>query len=191
MLNFTMLVPHKGITELKRLLEDAKADKGKGEDASTAVGVRTSGGYAFFERDGLVLSVKLAEEQFPPYGKVIPQQQTRRVVAARGKLVEALRRISLVASDKSSGVQLHIQEGTLRVQSRNPDVGEGTEELEVDYAADAISIGFNAKYVLDVLSALPHDEVALELSGELDPGVIRPAKVEGTDFVGVIMPMRI
>ncbi|MBC7172068.1 MAG: DNA polymerase III subunit beta [Polyangiaceae bacterium] len=184
-----MLVPHKGISELKKLLDDARSTKAK-DEGPVKVGVATVAGTAFFQRGEHVLTVKLADEQFPPYARVIPQQQTRRIVVARVPMVEALRRISLVASDKSSGVQLKIEPGTLRVQSQNPDVGEGVEELDVDYAGDALSIGFNARYLLDALSALSHDEIAIELSGELDPGVLRPVG-DGTDYVGVIMPMRI
>jgi len=189
MMNFSMLVPYKGIAELKRLLDDLKAPKGA-PDAPTTVGIATSGGNAFFERDDLSLSVKLADEHFPPYNKVIPTKQSRTVIAARGPLVEALRRISLVANDKSGGVQLLIEPGVLRLQSQNPEVGEGSEEVEVDYAGDELRIGFNARYLLDALSALPHDEVALELSGERDPGVLKPVDDE-SGFVGVIMPMRI
>ncbi len=188
--NFRMLVPHKGIAELKRLLEDVRQGRGKGEEGPMLIGVGTQGGNAFFRREGLLLSVKLADEQFPPYEKVIPQRHTRRVVAPRLALVEALRRIGLVASDKSGGVLLKVEAGLLRVQSQSTEVGEGSEELDVDYGGDPLGIGFNARYLLDALSALTSDEVALELSGELDPGMIRPVG-DGVDFVGVIMPMRI
>ncbi len=189
MMNFSMLVPHKGISELKRLLDDVKAAKGKG-DESTTIGIATAGGNAFFLRDDLCLSVKLADENFPPYSKVIPSKQSRTIVAARAALVEALRRISLVANDKSGGVQLLLEPGTLRIQSQNPEVGEGSEEVDVDYAGEELRIGFNARYLLDALSALPDDEVAIELSGERDPGVIKPVG-DGTEYIGVIMPMRI
>ena len=185
---FKMLVPHKGVGELKRVIEDAKGEKGG--DAPT-VGIATAAGNAFFRREGLLLSVKLADEQFPPYGRVIPKKQDKRVLSGRTRLIEALRRISLVANDKSGGVQLIVEPGILRLQSQNPDVGEGSEEVEIDYAGDAVQIGFNARYILDVLGALSHDEVALELSGELDPGVLKPVGDVGLDFVGVIMPMRI
>ena len=77
-----------------------------------------------------------------------------------------------------------------RFSGESPDVGEGSEELDVDYAGEPLTIGFNARYVIDVLSALPDAEIALELSGELDPGVLRPA-TDGASFVGVVMPMRI
>lgn len=187
-LTYAMLVPHKGINELKRVIDDTKGSRSA--DKPPQVEIATAAGNAFFRRDDLLLSVKLADEQFPPYDKVIPQKQTKRVVALRSRLLDALKRISLVASDKSGGVQLHVDSGFLRIQSQNPDVGEGAEEVEVDYAGDPVSIGFNARYLMDALSSLPHDEVALELSGELDPGVIRPVG-DGMDFVGVIMPMRI
>jgi len=82
-----------------------------------------------------------------------------------------------------------VSAGSLRIVSENPDVGEGSEELDVDYAGEPITIGFNAKYILDVLGSLTDDDVALELAGELDPGVIKPAG--DTMFVGVVMPMRI
>ena len=189
MMNFSMLVPYKGISELKRLLDDVKAAKGKADTPAT-IGIATAGGNAFFQREDLSLSVKLADEHFPPYNKVIPTKQSRTVIASRGPLVEALRRISLVANDKSGGVQLMIEPGTLRLQSQNPDVGEGSEEVDVDYAGDGLRIGFNARYLLDALGALPHDEVALELSGERDPGVVKPVG-DDSGFVGVIMPMRI
>lgn len=187
--NFEMLIPHKGIFQLKGLLEDAKASRGKTEEP-LRVGVASTAGNAFFRRDGVMLSVKLADEQFPPYSKVIPQRHKSRIVASRSMVVEALRRINLVAADKSGGMQLRFEAGVMRIQSQNPDVGEGVEDLDVDYGGEALTIGFNAKYLLDVLSALPSDEIALELGGELDPAVIKPVG-EGIDFVGVIMPMRI
>jgi DNA polymerase-3 subunit beta len=187
-----MLVPNKGVAELKRLIEDVKADakRGAGEQGRSMIGVATTGGNAFFRGHEVLLSVKLADEHFPPYAKVIPQQQSRRVICARQALVDSLRRISLVSNDKSGGVRLTVEPGTLRIVSENPDVGEGSEELDVDYAGESVTIGFNARYILDVLGALTDDEVALELSGELDPGVIKPAG-DAAEFVGVVMPMRI
>jgi DNA polymerase-3 subunit beta len=189
MLSFSMLIPNKGIAELKRLIDDAKAEAKANKEERAQIAVATAGGSAFFKREGITLSVKLADEQFPPYGRVIPQQQEKRVIMRRSALVDALKRMSLVSSDTSGGVRFMVSAGSLRIVSENPDIGEGSEELDVDYAGEAITIGFNAKYILEVLGSLTDDEVALELAGELDPGVIRP--VGDTLFVGVVMPMRI
>jgi DNA polymerase-3 subunit beta len=187
MLHFSMLVPNKGIGELRRVIDDAKRDKG---ETPAQISVASHAGNAFFKREGVMLSVKLADEQFPPYAKVIPQGQDKRVAVSRAGMIEALRRMSLVSSDKSGGVRLMVSPGSLRIVSESPDVGEGSEELDVDYAGPALTIGFNARYILDVLGSLTEDEVVFELAGELDPGVIKPAG-ESTLFVGVIMPMRI
>ena len=189
LLNFSMLVPSKGVGELRRLIDEVKADRQKTDDTSSVVEVATAGGSAFFRRDDALLSVKLVDEQFPPYAKVIPSSPSRQIGISRALLTEALRRIALVASDKSGAVRFSAEPGILRITSENPDVGEGAEELDVDFAGDPVEIGFNARYVLDVLGALVEDDVKLELGGQLDPGVVRP--VGPTDFVGVIMPMRI
>jgi DNA polymerase-3 subunit beta len=188
-LKFQILVPSKGIAELRRLIEEARAGQPRSEEGPVKISMATAGGNVFFRHGELLLSVKLADEQFPPYNKVIPKTQQRRVVVSRQALTESLKRISLVASDKSGSVRFHVAEGTVRITSENPDVGEGSEELDVDYAGEPVEIGFNVRYLLDALSALIEDDVALELGGQLDPGVIKP--VGPTDFVGVIMPMRI
>jgi DNA polymerase-3 subunit beta len=190
MLNFEMLVPSKGVSELRRMIDEARGEKPqKGEEKPVTLHVAKAGGSAFFRHDDVLLSVKLADEQFPPYGKVIPKQQSRRVVVHRVMLVETLKRLSLVANDKSGAVRFDVKPGTVRITSENPEVGEGSEELDVDFAGEPVEIGFNVRYLLDALGALTEDDVALELGGQLDPGVIKP--VGPTDFIGVIMPMRI
>lgn len=185
-LDFTMLVPNKGIAELRKLIDDTK-----GAEGGAPIEVATVGGNAFFRREGVMLSVKLADEQFPPYDKVIPKAAERHVVVHRPSFHEALKRIALVASDKNGSVRLQLDDGSLRLVSENPEVGEGSEELDVDYAGGPLVIGFNARYLLDVLGGLTVDQVALDLTGELDPGVVRPVGDTRLDFVGVIMPMRI
>jgi DNA polymerase-3 subunit beta len=189
MLNFEMLVPNKGVSELRRMIDEARADQPKGEEAAATLMIAHSGGNAFFKRGDVLLSVKLADEQFPPYEKVIPKNHDRTVVVQRQQLLDSLKRISLVANDKSGAVRFGVEPGTIRITSENPDVGEGSEELDVDFAGEAVEIGFNAKYLLDALGAIVEDEVVLELGGQLDPGVVKPHGP--TDFIGVIMPMRI
>jgi len=188
MLNFDMLIPAKGIAELRRMIDEAKSDQGKGQEAPT-IGLATAAGNAFFQRDGVLLGVKLADESFPPYSKVIPKEQSRRVGVGRQPLIEALKRISLVANDKSGAVRFKLDAGQLSIASENPDVGEGSEQLDVDFAGEGVEIGFNARYLLDVLNALNEDDIYFELGEQLDPGVVKP--VGPTDFIGVIMPMRI
>jgi DNA polymerase-3 subunit beta len=156
---------------------------------AATLSVATAGGNAFFRQADVLLSIKLADEQFPPYNKVIPKMLQRRIVVSRLLLADALKRLSLVANDKSGAVRFGVEPGTLKITSENPEVGEGSEELDVDFAGEPVEVGFNVRYVMDALSAITEDEVAIELGGALDPGVIKP--VGPTDFIGVIMPMRI
>jgi len=145
-------------------------------------------GTMHFSHGGTDLSVKLADEAFPPYEKVIPQSHARRVVVSRDALTDAVRRCEIVAAH-AGGVRIELVSGALTVRSESPEVGDMSETLDVDYAGEPLTIGFNAKYLLDAIGAAGGDDLALELNESLDPGVVRPAIGDG--FVGVVMPMRV
>lgn len=183
----TMLIPLKAITELRRLAEEARAEK-----ETPMVAITQSGPNAFFNIAGMQFSVKLVDAQFPPYQQVIPSVTERSIRAPRVAFADALRAIALAANDRTGGVKLSIAPGTLRITSESPDTGAGFDEVAVDYAGPEITIGFNAKYFLDVLGAIDDEEVVLGISGELDPAVLRPGgESSQQSYVAVIMPMRI
>ncbi|WP_437505334.1 DNA polymerase III subunit beta [Sorangium sp. So ce1099] len=183
----TMLIPLKAITELRRLAEEARAEK-----ETPMVAITQSGPNAFFNIAGMQFSVKLVDAQFPPYQQVIPSVTERSVRAPRVAFAEALKAIALAANDRTGGVKLSIAPGTLRITSESPDTGAGFDELSVDYNGPEVTIGFNAKYFLDVLAAIDDEEVVLGISGELDPAVLRPGSESNQQsYVAVIMPMRI
>lgn len=189
--DFSMFIPARAIVEIKRMVEDAKAAKG-GEDAEAPAPLRLAkqGQHLFVERGGFSLSVKLGEEAFPPYDRVIPKQQSKHVGLDRALFAEGLKRINLVANDKTGGIRFELDEGKLALVSENPDVGEGREEIDADYAGEALTVGFNARYLLDALGAIDAERVTLALSGELDPGLLQP-EGDALAYVGVVMPMRI
>jgi DNA polymerase-3 subunit beta len=186
----TMLLPLKAIGELRRLCEEAKAEAGK--DGAPKASITQSGPNAFFLVGGTRFSVKLVDAQFPPYAQVIPQTTERAVRVPRLPFADALRAVSLAASDRTGGVKLQVASGTMRITSESPETGEGFDELSVDYAGPEVTIGFNAKYFLDVLGAIDDEEVVLGIGGDLDPAVIKPA-AERPDrsYKAVVMPMRI
>jgi len=174
-----VLIPRKGVVEIRRAIET--------RETPTAIGVFQ--GNFVLKADDVSLSVKLIDGQFPPYDQVIPKDNDRAVIVPRLGLLDALRRVSIMSSDKTSGVRLGLDKGKLRIESDNPDLGAAKEEIEVPYKGTALQIGFNARYFIELLSEIEGPEVRLELSGELDPGVVRPA--DGSDYVGVVMPMRL
>jgi DNA polymerase-3 subunit beta len=183
----TMLVPLKAISELRRLADEARAEK---QDAMVAI--TQSGPNAFFRLAGTQFSVKLVDAQFPPYQQVIPSLTDRSVRAPRASFADALRAVSLAASDRTGGVKLAMADGTLRITSESPESGNGFDEISVDYAGPELTIGFNARYFLDILGAMEDDEIVLGISGELDPAVIRPGTESSQEsYVAVVMPMRI
>jgi DNA polymerase-3 subunit beta len=184
----TMLIPLKAIQELKRLCDDFVGE-GKEGVAKPQLQITQSGSSAYFQGGGMTFAVRLVDAQFPPYGQVIPQQSEKLVRVPRVAFSEALRAVSVAASERTGGVKLGVSAGTLRITTESPDSGEGFDEVPIEYAGASMTIGFNAKYFLDVLGALDDAEIELGFGGELDPAVIRPASQR--QFLAVVMPMRI
>lgn len=172
-----IIIPKKGVVEIKRVIDSAK---------QISVAVKTP--YIFVRGDDMTLAVKLIESTFPPYEQVIPKQHTKEVVIDRQMLLGALKRAQLMSSE-TRGVKFSVSPNSLVITSDNPDIGEVREELDAQYDGEEVSIGFNPKYVIDLLSQMSTDQVTLELNGELDPGLLRPFSDD--DYLGVVMPMRI
>ncbi len=191
----TMLIPLKAIHELRRLCDEMLAEgPGNGEKGKPELLITQSGSSAFFQGAGMTFSVKLVDAQFPPYSQVIPASSDKIVRAPRNAFADALKAVSVAASERTGGVKLSLTKGSMRITSESPESGDGFDEIPVEYAGPNMSIGFNAKYFLDVLASVTDDEVAISLSGELDPAVLRPAGATTTSdrqFLAVVMPMRI
>jgi DNA polymerase-3 subunit beta len=188
----TMLIPLKAIQELRRLSDDIAAeakDAAKEGGAKAQLQITQSGSSAFFQGGGMSFAVRLVDAQFPPYAQVIPQQSEKLVRIPRAAFADALRAVSVAASERTGGVKLALTKGTVRITTESPESGEGFDEVPIEYSGQPMTIGFNAKYFLDVLGALDEDEVQLGLGGELDPAVVRP--VGQRQFLAVVMPMRI
>ena len=112
--------------------------------------------------------MRLIDGEFPDYNQVLPKKKGTLVEVSSGLLTQALRRASLMVTDKGKGVRLDFQKNVLRVSSSSPELGESSEELEVDYKGENLSIGFNARYLLDFASTVTEERsISLELSGEL------------------------
>ena len=188
----TMLIPLKAIHELRRLSDDIVAEvreTAKDGAPKAQLQITQSGSSAFFQGGGMSFAVRLVDAQFPPYSQVIPQQSEKLVRVPRAPFADALRAVSIAASERTGGVKLALSKGTMRITTESPESGEGFDEIPIEYAGPNMTIGFNAKYFLDVLGALDEDEVQLGLGGELDPAVVRP--VGPRQFLAVVMPMRI
>ncbi len=182
----SMLIPLKGIVELRRLCEEAKADSVR------EITLLPSGPNAFFRVPSLQLGIKLVEVQFPPYAQVIPSSTRHQITASRALVADAVRAVSLAASDRTGGVKVTLGPNVMRFSSESPETGDGFDEVPVDYSGEPLTVGFNAAYLLHVLGCIDQEDIVLGLSGELDPATIQPEpQAESTAFLAVIMPMRI
>lgn len=172
-----VIIPKKGLLELRRVLDAGPACK---------LAIKTP--HLFLVQEDIAIAVKLIDAQFPPYEQVIPKDHKRIITVDRGRFIDALKRAQLMSSE-TRGVKVAAAKEGLTVTSDNPDLGEVREELDAEYDGDAIAIGFNPKYVVELLGQMASDQITIALGGELDPGLIRP--VSSDEYLGVVMPMRI
>lgn len=172
-----IIIPKKGLLEMKKVLESGPTCK---------LAVKTP--HLFLVQEDIALAVKLIDAQFPPYEQVIPKDHTKVITVDRSRLIDALRRAQLMSSE-TRGVKLAAAAEGLTITSDNPDLGEVREELEAEYKGDPIAIGFNPKYVVELLGQITSDQITISLGGELDPGLVQP--LSGDNYLGVVMPMRI
>jgi len=174
-----VILPRKGIHELKKIAEESDGDVRIGFMDNSAVVIR----------ENTTVIMRLVNGDFPDYNRVIPKQNDDIALMGRDILLHALRRMAILSSEKSKGVKLQFKNGLLEISSSNPDVGDAHEELEITYNGPEITIGFNARYMIDILQALDNDKIKLAVRDNLSPGLITPDEDDG--FLAVIMPMRL
>jgi DNA polymerase-3 subunit beta len=176
-----VILPRKGLNELKKLLDN-------GEEGVVSITFREN--MALVSRQRVELFMRLIDGDFPDYTKVIPTSNPNIAKIDHHELLQALRRVSILSSERYKGVKMEFSENSISISANNPDLGEAVEEVEAEYKGAPISIGFNARYILDVLGVLTNDcEVSIELKDELSPSIIR--QPESSGYLYVLMPMRL
>ncbi|MES2353917.1 MAG: DNA polymerase III subunit beta [Pseudomonadota bacterium] len=174
-----VILPRKTITELSKLLEDT--------DNPVVVEIREN--QATFSFAGIVLVSKVVDGKFPDYTKVIPTNYVKRIKLDRLTLLQALQRASILSNEKIRGVRVVLTKDNLSIICTNNEQEEAEEQLPVEYTAEALDIGFNITYLLDVLNHVEGNEVEIALG---DPNSSALITIPGHgDFKYVVMPMRI
>ena len=171
-----LILPTKVVGELQRLL----GDKG---DAKLSIGDNQ----IIVELDGTTLVSKLIEGTYPNFRQVIPAEAKERVQLERELFLAALHRASILVSEKSQSVKLNFAKNNLTITATTPEVGEAKETMAINYKGKDITIAFNPQYLMDPLRNLDADEVFMELTDELSPGVVKVSE----PFLYVLMPMRL
>ena len=175
-----IILPRKALVELSRL--------GEAED-EVVLGQKEN--QAFFKVGKTVLSANLLSGKFPDYEKVIPEGNDKLLKFHSESFVGVVRRVALLSGERSRAVKFALKDGVLDISSSNPEVGEASESIDVEYSGAPVEIGFNAKYILEFLQAMGPGEFILALKDGSTQGLLRPVGLEGRDYRYVIMPMRI
>lgn len=174
-----VIVPARAMNELARALS--------GFDASVDV-VVAENQIAFVFGETRLVS-RLIPGPFPNYQQVIPQGFKQRVVVSTEGLLNAVRRVAITARDFANVVRVVARDGILTLSSNTPEYGRSEETLEVQAEGETVPTAFNARYLLDCLNVVESADVALELTGPLSPGAVRP--VGQPEYVYVLAPVRV
>jgi DNA polymerase-3 subunit beta len=182
-----VIIPTKTLNELSKVISDAS--KGKEEKDEITVEVVTTENQIKFTVEGVEIISRLIEGQFPNYEQVIPKESDKKVEVSCSELSAATKRVAILTSEKSNSIRYQIKPGKISISSKTPDMGEAKEEIDASYKGEEISIAYNAKYVLDVLKNVGTEQVVIELTQPLSPGILKPKG--DSDYLCVIMPMRV
>jgi len=173
------IVPRKTVVEMAKLLAESDDE----------VKIELSATQAAFSFGAIELVSKLIDGKFPDYTRVIPTQHKNRMQVEREALRQALQRAAILSNEKFRGVRWVLTDGSLKIVSSNADQEEAQEELEVRYAGEALDIGFNVNYLLDVLNNVPGNELECAFGDSSSSALISYGSEKG--FKYVVMPMRI
>jgi len=180
----SIIIPKRTLLEIKRIISSLKE-----ESKEHLIQCQFSAQQIVFRFKNIVLSSRLVDGSFPDYNLVIPKQNDKTIRVSRTELMDALKRVSLLTTDKSQVVRFDISSSVMQVKSQNPALGEAQQEVSVDYEGPDIKIGFNAHYLLDALSCIQEGGVQLEMNHPLSPCQIQP--IENKNFLAIVMPIRL
>ena len=175
----SVIVPRKAVSELQKLLDGLEDE----------VSVEVSEAKIRVTAGSVVLTSKLIDGTFPDYNRVIPMGNTKKLSLDRATFASAVDRVSTISSERGRAVKMSVDDGQLRLVVNNPDSGSAEEELAVGYEDDALDIGFNARYLLDIAGQLSGEETTFMLADPGSPTLIRDSADAGALYV--LMPMRV
>lgn len=176
----TVLVPSRALGELQRLL-----GPGEGSEVSLRLGFRE----VTFSVGTVTLTSRLIEGEFPNYRQLIPHDYPNRLKVGREVLLDALRRVKLLAKDPSTPVRIALHPDSIELTVVTADLGSAVEDLDAKYEGMEMTVAFNPAYLIDGVEAISTDEVVLDAMDALKPATLRPS--EGDDYLYLLMPVRV
>jgi len=174
-----IIVPRKAVTELRKLIDESQDD----------VSLNLSEAKIQFSVGSVVLTSKLIDGTFPDYERVIPLGNDKILEADRRAFYDAVDRVSAISAEKSRSIKLNVEKGAVTLSASSPEAGSAVEEVEASYDAGQLEIGFNSRYLLDILRQIEGDAARFTMADAASPAIIRD--VADGSAVYVLMPMRV
>jgi DNA polymerase III subunit beta len=171
-----IVIPRKGVQELLRHLE---------KEVEFELAVRENS--LILRTPESLLTIRLLDEEFPDYQQIIPEQRPFSILVERSELLQALKRMAILTSQKWRHVRLMVKNGILELQSDNPDIGNATDALDIEYEGDDFNITFNIRYVLEAIQPMKSQKVCFEWVDEVHGGIFTGSEDPG--YLALIMPM--
>jgi DNA polymerase-3 subunit beta len=175
----SIILPRKAVGEIRKLSDSTDG----------LIEIIISDTKAKFIFPNAILTTKLIDGSFPDYQRVIPKENLNKLVISNSDFSKAIDRVSTVSIEKSRAVKLSLNKNLLSLNVSSHDLGNASEELEIEYNYDNLEIGFNAKYLLDIAAQIQGTEIEILLSDSASPALITDPDQEGVIFV--LMPMRV
>lgn len=175
------IIPRKAMNELLRLTTSVDSQLEFSSDDN----------HLFFKIGYRTFTSRVLSGQFPNYDMVIPKDNDKSVILSTDGLSQCIKRVALMADERSHGVKFELGDEKLAISSQTADLGEARDALTVEYGGSKVAIGFNAQYLLDFLSAVGSERICLELKDEQSPALMRPADGSEFEYKYVVMPMRL
>tara|TARA_Y100000590_G_scaffold367292_2_gene427267 strand:- start:4537 stop:5652 length:1116 start_codon:yes stop_codon:yes gene_type:complete len=174
-----VIIPKKTINEVRKLIDEQNND----------IRVALNENKIVFYINNVILSSKLIDGSFPEYEKVIPKNNDKTLEINTNQIYEAIDRVSTVSDVKSNSIKLSIMDNIISISSNNSETGSGAEDINIDYVGEKIEIGFNAKYLLEILSQIDSEKLNFKLLDSSSPTIITDS--EDNHSIYVLMPMRV
>jgi DNA polymerase III subunit beta len=176
-----VLIPRKTLAELTKLTSSFEGEIGLGADEN----------HIYFEVGPRLLISRTLTGQFPNYEMVMPKTNDKKAEFDSVSLGQAIRRVALMADDRSHAVRFHLKPGSLDISAQTAEEGDARETVTTEYDGDETEIGFNAAYLQDFLNVLSDGNVSFEFKDGNSQAQLRPASDDGYDYRYVVMPMRL
>jgi DNA polymerase III subunit beta len=173
-----VLLPRKAVTELLKILE---------KPGPVQFGFKDT--FGVFQKEETVMIMRLLESNFPDYNLVLPKKKEKVVTIPKNNLMDTMKRMAILSTDKYKGVKFSLTKGNLGILSVNPDIGDAKESIPLDYKGGKLEVGFNARFFIDVLLVMESENVTLEFNDAVSPAIISGDNDPG--FFALIMPMKL